>query len=143
MANYVKWGAPSSAISLLGTEMNSLGNNTLSALGTEYDNSSNRYPFADFELVLGSLTPTSGGFVSLYLAPELDGSNYPDAKRESMQMYIGGFSLDTAAAGKRTTIKGVQLPPSKFKVYVDNQAGVSLNASGNTVKGFAYGPEIQ
>jgi len=35
-------------------------------------------------------------------------------------------------------IRNVMLPPATVKFYLDNQTGVSLNASGNTVKILAY-----
>src|SRR5262245_33662488 len=143
MANKVKWSAPSSTTSVLTTEPNSLGNNTLSALGPAYDNNANKDVYADFELVLGSLTPSSGGYITLYAALAVDGSNYGDAKRESVQQLIGVFNLDTSASAKRSSLRTIMIPPDLIKFYLDNQSGVSLAASGNTVKIIVYEPEVQ
>jgi hypothetical protein len=40
----------------------------------------------------------------------------------------------TGATAQRITVRGVELPPTKFKVYLDPHAGVALGASGNTLK---------
>jgi hypothetical protein len=143
MANAVKWSTPAAIVSVLTTELNALGNNTLSALGPAYDNATNKNQYIDIELVLASLTPTSGGYVALYAALAVDGTNYGDAKRESLQQLIGIFSLDTATAAKRTSLRNILLPPELMKFYVDNQAGVALGATLNTVKVVSYNPEIQ
>jgi len=144
MPNQVRWKTPDSPTTVLNTEMNTLGNNTLSAAGTDYDNSSTKHMYADFELILGSLAPAAGGYISLYLAEAPDGSNFSDVKRESFPQLLGSFPLDTASAAKRQVIRNIMLPPTHFKVYVDNQAGVSLAGSGaNYVKMYPYDPEIQ
>jgi hypothetical protein len=143
MANAVKWATPASIVSVLTTELNSLASNALSALGPVYDNGTNKNQFIDVELVLASLTPPAGAFIALYAALAVDGTNYGDAKRESMQQLIGIFNLDGATSAKRTSIRNVQIPPALMKFYVDNQAGVALAASGNTVKVVSYNAEIQ
>ena len=144
MTNQIKWSTPGSIVSVLTTELNALANNTLSALGPVYDNTgSARHQYVDIELVLASLTPTAGGYISLYAALAVDGTNYGDAKRESMQQLVGIFNLDTAAAAKRTSLRNILLPPDLMKFYVDNQAGVALGGTLNTVKVVPYNPEIQ
>ena|SRR5215510_12595001 len=143
MANKVKWSAPSGTTSVLTTELNALGNNTLSALGPAYDNSANKDVYVDVELVLSSLTPASGGYVTLYAALAVDGSNYGDAFRTSVQQLVGVFNLDTSTSAKRTSLKNIMIPPDLMKFYLDNQAGVALGATGNTVKVIAYEPEVQ
>lgn len=143
MANAIKWTTPASIVSVLTTELNSLANNTLSALGSIYDNATNKNRFVDVELVLASLTPTAGGYIALYAALAVDGSNYGDAKREMMQHLVGIFNLDTAAASKRSSLRNVMLPPTLVKFYLDNQAGVALAASGSTIKVISYNEEVQ
>lgn len=144
MANAVKWSSLASAASFwTSTELNSLANNTLSAASAAYDNATNKNMFADFEIILGSWTPTTGGYISLYINPAPDGTNYTDVKRESSQSLLGVWSLDTAAAARRLVLRGIQLPPYTVKFYIDNQSGASLNASGNSMKLWAYNPEIQ
>jgi hypothetical protein len=144
MANLVKWGTPASPVNLLTTELNNLGNNTVSGLGPSFDNgSAARWVYADIECILASLTPTAGGSIIVYLAEAPDGANYSDAKREAAQQILCSFTFDTAAAAKRQTARNVMLPPGKFKAYIDNQCGVALAASGSSIVMYAYAPEVQ
>jgi hypothetical protein len=143
MANAIKWAAPASIVSVLTTELNSLANNTLSALGPVYDNAANKNRFIDIEVHLGSLTPAAGGYVALYAALAVDGATYGDAKREAMQQVIGVLNLDTAAAVKHTSLRNVPIPPVLMKFYLDNQTGVALAATLNTVKVVSYNEELQ
>ena len=142
MANKIIWSVPV-ITTVLTTELNSLANNTVSALGPVYDNAAAKDVYVDIELHLASLTPTAGGYIALYAALAVDGSTYGDAKRESMEQLVGIFQLDTAAAVKHRSLKNVMLPPALMKFYLDNQSGVALAASGNTVKINAYEPEVQ
>ena len=50
------------------------------------------------------------------------------------------FGLDTTAATAQRLppARNVVIPPGKFKLLVDNHAGVALNASGNTLKILPY-----
>ena len=143
MANLIKWGTPETITTLHTTTLDGLTTNTLSAAGTAYDNGTTKATFAAFEVYLASLTPAAGGYVALYLAPRPDGSNYADVKREYAHQLIGTLALDTAAATKRIVLPGVQIPPTAFYVYLDNQAGVTLASSGNTVKILPYNYELQ
>lgn len=141
MASIGKWNAPSAAVSVLTTELNSLGNNTLSAASSAVDNRANLDVYADVELVLGSLSPTAGAYVALYILEALDDTNYAEATnlRLKTSQLLCVIGLDTTAAtAQRIAVRNLILPPSKFKIVLDNQSGVSLAASGNTVKMIPY-----
>jgi hypothetical protein len=138
MANIGKWNAPS-ITTILSTELNSLANNTMSAASAVYDNSSNLNLYADIEVVLASLSPSAGSRVDLYILCAEDGTNYPaqsdaDFRLTGTQLLVSIPTGIAATAAQRIVVRNVVLPPSKIEIKLDNQTGVSLNASGNTVK---------
>ena len=143
MANIGKWNAYRGIVSVLTTELNSLANNTISAVSAAIDNSTNLDIYADFELVLASLSPTAGAHIDVYIALALDGTNYPADAAATMRLQTTQllFSLGigtTASTAQRLDIRQVVIPPGTFKIYLDNQAGVSFGATLNTLKMNAY-----
>src|SRR5262245_19758044 len=75
LAGIGKWNTPSSIASQLTTELNSLGNNTMSAASATYDNSTNLNIYVDIEVNLASLSPTAGAYVAIYVLCAPDGTN--------------------------------------------------------------------
>ncbi len=124
MANLAKWGNLASVVSLLTTELNSLANGAATAASSAIANQTNLDVYADIELVLASLSPVAPNYGTLYILAAIDGTNYPSA---------------TAATAQRIVVRHVLLPPATFKVVYYNQAGVALNATGNTIKAITYG----
>lgn len=127
----IQWAAPSSVQTMLTTELNSLANGSTTALGSAWDNTSSRYMQAAGEIYLGSLTPTAGGYVQVYLVPALDGTNYGDIVNINM---VAKIYPSTSTGAKRLTFESVPLGPFLYKVALLNQCGVTLASSGNTVK---------
>lgn len=138
MANIGKWNAP--AIStLLSTELNSLATNTMTAASAAYDNSTNLNLYADIEVNLASVSPTTGARVDIYVLCAEDGTNYPaqsdaDLRLTGTQLLVSIPIGTTGATAQRVTARMVPVPPSLLKIKADNQTGATLNASGNTVK---------
>jgi len=131
---------------VLSTELNSLANNA-AALGTEYDNSSNLYLWATFELnVTFGSAPTAGNTVDLYIIPAPDGTNYDDnttgaSGAAPSTSYVGGFPLRAVTSAQKVplgVVRRVDLPPTKFKIFVVNGSGQAFPASGSTVKMIPY-----
>lgn len=134
----IQWAAPSSAQTMLTTELNSLANGSTSALGTAWDNTSSRYVQAAGEVYLGSLTPTAGGYVQVYLVPAPDGTNYGNIVNANM---VAKIYPSTSTGAKRLTFENVPLGPFLYKVALLNQSGAALASSGNTVK--LWGMEVE
>lgn len=131
---------------VLSTELNSLAN-AAAALGTEYDNSSNLYLWATFELnVTFGSSPTAGNTVDLYIIPAPDGTNYDDnttgaSGAAPSTSYVGGFPLRAVTSAQKVplgVVRRIDLPPTKFKVFVVNGSGQAFPASGSTVKMIPY-----
>jgi hypothetical protein len=137
MANLIKWDTPASYDAALSTGLNSLADGS-SASSSAIANGTDKYPLMDVSILLASLTPGTGGYVEIHVAPLLDdGSSYPDIFAGGPTL-VGAVSLKTGASVKNAMICGIQIPPGDFKVALLNKAGASLAASGNTVKTRRY-----
>ena len=121
----MQWTTPRTRSSnILSTVANSLANGSESSVVT-YDNSSNKDPYALLTLKLGSITPSTGGSVSIRVTIN-DGTDTSDK--------IGGeivLLALTSGASAKVGIQKVSLPPFSLRLSVINNAGVTLASSGN------------
>lgn len=147
MANKILWDAAwVDQGDLLTTELNSLANAAYSAVGTAFDNTSGLARWASAEIVLGSLTPTAGAYLMLFLVQSLDGTNYEDAPSSTnpgMHMAVAILNVATGAAAKRVMAPPFALPAGKFKPVLLNGTGAAFPASGNTVALYTSDDEVQ
>jgi hypothetical protein len=133
----------SNPTTVLSTGLNSLGNGTMSAASATYANQTNLDLYCDIEVNLASLSPTAGAYVSIYVLAAVDGSNFPaqsdaDLRLTSTQLLCVIPIGVTATTAQRVAVRNLLLPPQPVQFKLDNQTGVALNASGNTVKIDAY-----
>lgn len=143
MTNIGKWNAPSTTVTVLSTGLDSLGNSTMSAASTAIANQTNLDMYVDIEVNLASLSPAANSYVALYILEAVDGSNYPaqsdaDLRLTASQLLCTVPTGTTAGTAQRIAVRNVLIPPGSFQIKLDNQTGVALNASGNTVKFNAY-----
>ena len=143
MANIGKWNAPSATTTVLGTGLNSLTSGTMSAASSTISNQTNLDIYVDAEILLASLSPTSGAYVALYILESIDGSNFPaqsdaDLRLTGTQLLCAVPIGTTASTAQRVAVRNLVIPPGAFQIKLDNQTGVALNASGNTVMFNAY-----
>lgn len=121
-----KWAAPSTRSSnFAGTTLNSIANGTESAVVT-YDNSANRDLYGTVTIKLGSITPSTGGSITLRVTLN-DGTDTAD--RVGGDLYV--VPLTTGASAKVAVINMVRLYPYSMRFSVVNNSGVALAASGN------------
>lgn len=121
-----KWAAPSTRSSnFAGTTLNSIANGTESAVVT-YDNSANRDLYGTVTIKLGSITPSTGGSITLRVTLN-DGTDTAD--RIGGDLYV--VPLTTGASAKVAVINMVRLYPYSMRFSVVNNSGVALAASGN------------
>lgn len=137
MADF-KWGTGwSSATTLLTTDLNSLGNSTISAASAAVNNTSNKDQYAFFEVILASLTPTGAAYVGVYMTKSLDATNYEDAPisgGSQRNTLVAAIPLSTSTSAKRVMSESpILLPPYNVKFYLDNRSGVAFAASGNSL----------
>ena len=121
-----KWATPSTRSSnILSTVLNSLANGSETATVT-YDNSSNKDLYAVITIKLGSITPSTGGSITLRVTLN-DGTDTADK--------IGGdlytVPLTSGASAKVAVLNMVRLYPYSLRFSIINNSGVTTAASGN------------
>jgi hypothetical protein len=123
-----KWATPGTrSANLAGAALNSLANLSASSL-ISYDNGSNLDLYGIVTVKLGSITPGTGGSVSLRIYAG-DGTDLPDANGGAFDSYTA--ALASGAGAKVVTFPMVRLYPFPCRLQIVNNAGVSTAASGN------------
>jgi hypothetical protein len=143
MANIGKWGTGTGLTTVLTTALDHLANNTMSAASSTIANQTNLDLYADIEVVLASLSPTTGAYVAIYVLESVDGTNFPaqsdaDLRLTTSQLLVSIPIGTTATTAQRVVARNVLLPPNAFQIKLDNQTGVALNSTTNTVKFDTY-----
>jgi len=134
-----KWATPGARSSnLAGATFNSLANGSAGTAIT-YDNSTARDLYAVVTVKLGSLTPTTGGEITLRVYSG-DGTDTPDLNGGSFDTYRA--ALTTTAGAKVVTFPMVRLYPFSGTLQVVNNAGVSTAASGNELFVRPYNEDV-
>jgi len=134
-----KWASPSArSANLAGTALNSLANGSATAF-ISYDNSSNLDLYGIITVKLGSITPSTGGSVSLRIYAG-DGTDLPDANGGAFDSYTA--ALATGAAAKVVTFPMVRLYPFPCRLQIVNNAGPNFAASGNELYVRPYNEDV-
>lgn len=139
--------AAATAVTWTSGGLASLASNTYSGLSDEIDNSTTKYTHVDLYLELGSAAYTGAGSgIEIYLVPSVDGTNYPTwtggvstDETENTPHFVGFMATTASTAAQKTVLRGVELPPGKYKWAIRNRGGVGLNASGNALYWRPYG----
>lgn len=132
-----KWSTTVAATNIAGTALNSLANGSTSAVMT-YDNSTNRNLYARLTLDLGSITPATGGSVTLRYVGRYSG-NAEDIT-SGLETYT--LPLTTTTSAKKVIFEMVRLYPFADGFVVVNNAGVAFAASGNTLNLEAFSEDV-
>lgn len=138
--------AAASAVAWTGAtqKIDSLTDNEWTDLSDEIDNSTNKYAYADLDLVLGSAAFTgSDSGIEVYVVQTVDGTTYPDwsgnatTDAPEQSHYFAAFlPLKATTSAKRVVSSSqaaIELPQGKFKFGIRSRANVTLAASGNTL----------
>jgi hypothetical protein len=121
-----KWTTPSARSSnFAGATLNSLANAGESSVVT-YDNSTNRDLYGLVTIKLGSITPATGGSITVRVTLN-DGTDTAD--RAGGDLYV--VPLVAGAGAKVAVLNMVRLYPYSMRFSLVNNAGVALAASGN------------
>lgn len=139
-------GTRPGAVALLTTELNGLGNGSLTSFGPVITpgattNLTVRHLRGDLALKLASnsLVFTAASFVAVYFVPAIDGTNYPKLSGANLarsNYRVGTIALYPATPSAEIiyeNVRGVLIPNAPFKVVLENLSGVALPASGNTL----------
>ena len=123
-----KWAAPSTRSSnFAGTTLNSLANAGESSVVT-YDNSTNRDLYGTVTIKLGSITPSTGGSITLRVTLN-DGTDTSD--KIGGDLYV--VPLTSGASAKVAVINMARLYPYSMRFSVINNSGVAFASSGNEI----------
>lgn len=132
-----KWSAPSArSANILSTVANSLANGSESAVVT-YDNSTNRDLYGTVTLKLGSITPATGGSVTLRITLN-DGTDTSDKAGGDLYTSL----LATGASAKIAVFPMVRLYPYSMRISVVNNSGVTLAGSSNELYIRPYNEDV-
>ena len=132
-----KWSAPSArSANILATVANSLANGSESAVVT-YDNSTNRDLYGTVTLKLGSITPATGGSVTLRITLN-DGTDTSDKAGGDLYTSL----LATGASAKIAVFPMVRLYPYSMRISVVNNSGVTLAGSSNELYIRPYNEDV-
>jgi hypothetical protein len=134
----IKQKAYDGVASVLTTELNALGVASYSNASSAINNSSALNLFDDLELVVDFVSaPTAGGYVSVYLLPAVDGSNYADGSSSivpAAQTLVATIDILATTAAQRLSFRNVPIPPGLFKYMVANNTDQAFPATGSTLK---------
>jgi hypothetical protein len=126
--------------SVLTTELDSLIN-IGKELSGEIDNSTGGTLdlFDEVLLYTGTFgaTPSADATVELFLLESLDGTNYEDGSDSVYPAFanlVGVFNIREVTTAQNHVIRGIELPPSKFKYLIRNRSGQNMPSSGNTLE---------
>lgn len=134
-----KWATPSTRSSnLAGTTLNSLANGSATTLIT-YDNSTMRDLYANVMVKLGSITPSTGGSITLRVYAG-DGTDVPDSGGGAFDSYTA--ALATGASAKVVGFPMVRLYPFSLRLQIVNNSGVTLAGSGNELYCTAFNEDV-
>jgi hypothetical protein len=129
--------------SILTTELNALANGSSSAASAAVDNSSTLNLFDDLELtVTYGTNPTANAPVEIYLIPSTDGTNYADSTTPARNLFVGSFLVQASTSAQRLVLRGIPLPPGKFKYVAKNASGFAFPATGTVVKRTPYSHQV-
>jgi hypothetical protein len=125
-----KWATPSAeSANFAGTALDSLANGSNTTALT-YDNSVNLDLYGGVRVALGSITPTTGGSITLTVTG-VQNAIVPDFVVGAGDVYT--MPLTTTATAKAVYFPMVRLYPRSMRLYVTNNAGVALAATGNAI----------
>jgi len=131
-----KWtGYNTADTALTGTSMNALSNGGYS-LGPAIDNTSGLFLLGDLVIKLASAVTAGATLpsVQVWLLPAPDGTNYPTPPGASAaaapgNLTVGVISVVPSVSTSVMVLRGIVLPPSLFKILVQNQLGVAFPSS--------------
>lgn len=134
----IKQKAYGGVATALSTELNALGTASYSNASAAIDNGTLLDLFDDLELAVDFVSaPTAGGYVSIYLLPAVDGSNYADGSSTvvpSAQTLVATIDVQASTAAQRLSFRNVPIPPGLFKYLVANNTSQAFPATGSTLK---------
>lgn len=129
---------------IAGTSLNALGGSGSYALGaainnTPTDGSVIGYDLGDLTITLSSAVTTGSGapYLSVYILPQVDATNYPSppggsAGAAPMNFLAGTYQGVAATSTTTMIVTNIPIPPYNFKVMICNTLGVAFPATNTS-----------
>lgn len=149
MADFL-WDTPGSADTLIaGSSLNALAD-AAGVIGSEINNTTDRKTHMDVWVVVDTDITSVGtdARLDLYLVPAPDGTNYPDPPGSTAADVTGTYYVGAISSVKRAgtvtnftsgVLRGISIPPWKFKIVLFNELGAALPSNNNTLcYGYRY-----
>lgn len=137
----VLWGGYQALVTILSTEMNSLANGALTALGSVLNNSSGLV-YADLEFASGGSFSPTGGMIQVWFLVSLDGgSTYEDGGGAVMPSGLPDASIPIRVGSSivvRCGCPRIQLPVGYYKPVALNATGATLPTVNNIIRMATY-----
>jgi len=132
----------SSVQDVLTTELNGMADG-FRVLSATIDNSTALNFFDDLVLSIGNIGSSrdAGAIVELFLLEALDDTNFVDGGvsiEPAQSDMVGVFNIRTSTAAQIHVVRGVALPPAKYKYLVKNKTGQALSVLNNTLERRPY-----
>jgi len=134
MASQMKWSTPTTAACAISTAMNSLAD---SANASGAGISPSGYLYGDWEIYCGFTgSVKANGYVSLWLLPSIDGTNYADGNGtvDPSVTPNANFPLRAVSGSQRILQTHIQLPSGSFVPLVTSESGCAMAAVGNILR---------
>jgi hypothetical protein len=131
----IKWDIAAIGSNILSTpdlDSKSSSETTINMVTAILDMSDGEYMNAAFELVLGSINATAGGYVRILLWCSADGTNYTDQHIEN-PCYDKTKTILAGTSDKRQVFSFENLPPLKYKIGIIQATGTTTASSGNSL----------
>ena len=125
------------------------GNAILSDL--QLDNSTNLDMFCDVSIALAAITTVAPNYVGIYLyLLNKDVATYGDGRfvvsavgPPANPYWVGNIVVPVAtSAVSEGSLRGIIMPPGKFKFVFYNQLGVAMGVAGNTAQYRTYNRSV-
>jgi hypothetical protein len=131
-----------SVSTVLSSELDSLADET-NATSSEIDNGTDLYFRDDVELLtaMNGYALDAGATVELFLIEALDDTAFSDGDSTidpPAMNIVGAFDLRAVTTAQRHIIRGIVIPPTKFKYVVINKTSQTWASSGNVIRRRSY-----
>lgn len=96
------------------------------------------YDLADLTITLSSSVTTGAApYLSVYVLPAVDGTNYPSppggsAAAAPINLCVGTYQGVAGVATTTMVVTNIPIPPCNFKVMIQNNLNVSLPATNTS-----------
>jgi hypothetical protein len=128
---------------IAGSSLNGLGGSGSYALGpainnTPTDGTTVSYDLGDLTITLSSAVTTGSGapYITVWVLPAVDGSNYPNPPGSTAGAAPIGlsYSFPQVASASTSTIvcPNLPIPPYNFKIQIQNNLGVALPSTNTS-----------